>query len=47
VAGTDALAVVLILLPLSLLGWPESRIGMPVNGLIIAAVLVERRVGWL
>lgn len=42
---TTALIVVSLLL--SVAGWPDSRIGIPVNVLILGLILARRRFGWL
>lgn len=42
-----AIGVAVASLVLSLVAWPDSRIGVPVNLVIMAALVLGRRYGWL
>jgi hypothetical protein len=42
-----AMGVAIASLVLSLVAWPDSRIGVPVNLVIMAALVLGQRYGWL
>jgi hypothetical protein len=44
---TIALVVTLSSLALTVLGWPEARIGLALNVIILAYLLLGARAGWL